>query len=115
MPMPDFRDLLLPRLPLLYDFAEIGRRIMIKAQKAPREWRATKTAKRVAFYLRVSTGGQTTANQRRELAAVAKRHGWNVVNVFSDNDGPVRWLDPSRRAGRVPLALATRGRDGPSP
>ena len=83
--MPDFRDLLLPRLTLRYDFAEIGRRIMIKAQKAPREWRATKTAKRVAFYLRVSTGGQTTANQRRELAAVAKRHGWNVVNVFSDN------------------------------
>lgn len=58
---------------------------MIKAQKAPRERKATKTAKRVAFYLRVSTGGQTTANQRRELAAVAKRHGWNVVNVFSDN------------------------------
>ena len=42
-------------------------------------------AKRVAFYQRVSTSGQTTANQRRELQAVAKRHGWNVVQVFEDN------------------------------
>lgn len=42
-------------------------------------------AKRVAFYQRVSTNGQTTANQRRELQAVAKRHGWNVVQVFEDN------------------------------
>ena len=80
--MPDFRDLLLPRLTLRYDFAEMAANV--SKQKA-REWRATKTPKRVAFYLRVSTGGQTTANQRRELAAVAKRHGWNVVNVFSDN------------------------------
>jgi DNA invertase Pin-like site-specific DNA recombinase len=31
------------------------------------------TGKRVAVYLRVSTGGQTTENQRRELAAVAKQ------------------------------------------
>jgi DNA invertase Pin-like site-specific DNA recombinase len=41
-------------------------------------------ARRVAIYLRVSTSGQTTANQRRELEAVAKRHGWQVVQVFSD-------------------------------
>ena len=47
--------------------------------------RAAPSAKRVAFYHRVSTGGQTTANQRRELQAVAKRHGWNVVAVFEDN------------------------------
>jgi DNA invertase Pin-like site-specific DNA recombinase len=42
-------------------------------------------AKRVAIYLRVSTTGQTTANQKRELEAVAARHGWDVVQVFSDN------------------------------
>jgi DNA invertase Pin-like site-specific DNA recombinase len=42
-------------------------------------------AKRVALYLRVSTTGQTTANQRRELEAVADRHDWDVVQVFSDN------------------------------
>lgn len=40
--------------------------------------------KRVAIYLRVSTAEQTTANQRRELEAVAARHGWAVVSVFED-------------------------------
>jgi DNA invertase Pin-like site-specific DNA recombinase len=40
--------------------------------------------KRVAIYLRVSTSEQTTANQRRELKAVAERHGWHVVAVFED-------------------------------
>ena len=40
--------------------------------------------KRVALYLRVSTSGQTVENQRRELRAVAKRHGWEVVAEFTD-------------------------------
>jgi DNA invertase Pin-like site-specific DNA recombinase len=40
--------------------------------------------KRVAFYLRVSTGEQTTANQRRELEAVARHRGWEVVAVYED-------------------------------
>jgi DNA invertase Pin-like site-specific DNA recombinase len=39
---------------------------------------------RVALYLRVSTDGQTTENQRRELLAVAERSGWNVVATFED-------------------------------
>jgi DNA invertase Pin-like site-specific DNA recombinase len=39
---------------------------------------------RVAIYLRVSTSEQTTVNQRRELEAVAKRHGWYVVSIFED-------------------------------
>ena len=43
-----------------------------------------KKPKRVALYLRVSTSEQTTKNQRRELNAVAKRHGWEVVLVFED-------------------------------
>jgi DNA invertase Pin-like site-specific DNA recombinase len=43
-----------------------------------------KRTKRVALYLRVSTSEQTTKNQRRELEAVAKRHGWDVVAVFED-------------------------------
>jgi DNA invertase Pin-like site-specific DNA recombinase len=43
------------------------------------------TMKRVALYIRVSTDKQTTANQRRELEAVAKRSGWKVVKVFEDN------------------------------
>lgn len=41
--------------------------------------------KRVAFYLRVSTGGQTVENQRRELAAAAEQRGWTVVEIYSDN------------------------------
>lgn len=41
-------------------------------------------SKRVALYLRVSTAGQTVENQRRQLMSVAKRHGWNVTDVFRD-------------------------------
>ena len=44
----------------------------------------TTEPKRVALYLRVSTTEQTTDNQRRELEAVADRHGWNVVAVYTD-------------------------------
>jgi 50S ribosomal subunit-associated GTPase HflX len=39
---------------------------------------------RVALYARVSTDGQTVANQRRELEAVAERHGWLIVEVLED-------------------------------
>ena len=42
--------------------------------------------KRVAFYLRVSTGDgqQTIENQRRALDEIAERAGWEVVEVYSD-------------------------------
>src|SRR5246500_3978882 len=40
--------------------------------------------RRVGIYLRVSTSGQTTENQRRELEAVAARSGWQVVGVYED-------------------------------
>jgi DNA invertase Pin-like site-specific DNA recombinase len=40
--------------------------------------------KKVGIYLRVSTDGQTTENQRRELAAVAARPGWEVVGFYED-------------------------------
>jgi DNA invertase Pin-like site-specific DNA recombinase len=40
--------------------------------------------KRVALYVRVSTDGQTVENQRRELQAAARRHGWHVAEVFAD-------------------------------
>jgi DNA invertase Pin-like site-specific DNA recombinase len=46
--------------------------------------RGSRVSKRVAIYLRVSTSEQTTTNQRRELHAVAKRHGRSVVQVFED-------------------------------
>ncbi len=38
----------------------------------------------VAIYTRVSTGGQTTANQLRELRAAAERLGHQVVAEFTD-------------------------------
>src|SRR5262245_50260596 len=44
-----------------------------------------KRDKRVALYLRVSTGEQTTRNQRRELEAAASRHGWTVAATFEDS------------------------------
>ena len=39
---------------------------------------------RAALYLRVSTGEQTTDNQRLELERVARRSGWQVVEVYED-------------------------------
>jgi DNA invertase Pin-like site-specific DNA recombinase len=41
-------------------------------------------AKRVAFYVRVSTDGQTVENQLGELRAVAGRHGWQVTQIYAD-------------------------------
>ncbi len=44
----------------------------------------TSKPRRVAIYARVSTDGQTTDNQLRELQAVAERHGWQVAETFID-------------------------------
>ena len=41
--------------------------------------------KQAAIYARVSTSGQTTDNQLRELRKVAKRQGWDVVAEYVDN------------------------------
>jgi DNA invertase Pin-like site-specific DNA recombinase len=41
--------------------------------------------RRAVFYLRVSTQDQTTANQERELYAVAERMGCDVVKVYKDH------------------------------
>ena len=41
--------------------------------------------KQAAIYARVSTSGQTTENQLRELRKVAKRQGWDVVAEYVDN------------------------------
>ena len=44
------------------------------------------TAKRnrVALYVRVSTDGQTVANQEHELRAIAEARGWDVIGIYSD-------------------------------
>ncbi|MGE0200711.1 MAG: recombinase family protein [Candidatus Melainabacteria bacterium] len=39
---------------------------------------------RVAFYLRVSTDGQTIENQQKELDLLAKLERWNDVEIFQD-------------------------------
>jgi DNA invertase Pin-like site-specific DNA recombinase len=39
---------------------------------------------RAAIYLRVSTTGQTTENQRLELERVAQQRGWEIVGVYED-------------------------------
>ena len=41
-------------------------------------------APRAALYLRVSTDGQTTENQRLELEAVAAHRKWEIVGVYED-------------------------------
>jgi DNA invertase Pin-like site-specific DNA recombinase len=41
--------------------------------------------KRAVLYLRVSTVEQTTANQERELRAVAERMGNEIVHVYKDH------------------------------
>jgi DNA invertase Pin-like site-specific DNA recombinase len=41
--------------------------------------------KRTVLYLRVSTIEQTTANQERELRAVAERMGWDIGKVYKDH------------------------------
>ena len=60
--------------------------------------------KLVALYMRVSTDGQTTENQRRELVDVAGRHGWQIVETFI-NEGisgaKARRRRPSNRASET--------------
>lgn len=43
-----------------------------------------KKSHRVAIYTRVSTDGQTCANQERELRAVAERKDCEIVQVYTD-------------------------------
>lgn len=46
--------------------------------------RAIQTVRRAAIYARVSTDGQTTENQLRELRQVTKRMNWEVVEEYID-------------------------------
>jgi hypothetical protein len=45
--------------------------------------------KRAALYARVSTSGQTTAQQLNELRAAAERHGWKIVGEYVDHGGEI--------------------------
>jgi DNA invertase Pin-like site-specific DNA recombinase len=45
---------------------------------------ASKGRVRVGLYVRVSTDGQTTANQRRELEEACAYREWEIVEVYED-------------------------------
>ena len=81
---------------------------------------------RAALYLRVSTDGQTVENQRRDLLAVAERHGWEIVTVFADEGvsgathnrderpstcGRSCWLSPARKRSISSRLGTCRGSD----
>jgi DNA invertase Pin-like site-specific DNA recombinase len=66
--------------------------------------------KRAAIYLRVSTDGQTVENQRRELRAAAKRHGWQVVETFAD-EGISGAKGRDKRPGLDKLLLGVARKD----
>lgn len=40
--------------------------------------------KKVALYARVSTDGQTVDNQLEQLNQIAERHGWEIVQTYTD-------------------------------
>ena len=44
----------------------------------------TTKPRRVAFYLRVSTDGQSTALQRRDLVEACAHRGWEVTELYED-------------------------------
>jgi len=63
---------------------------------------------KVAMYLRVSTDGQTTDNQRLELKRVAAARGWQVVHVYDDNGVSGAKGREYRKAFDALLKAATR-------
>ena len=66
--------------------------------------------KKAAIYLRVSTDGQTTEHQRRELLEVAARKGWKIVEVYEDAGISGAKGRDTRLALDTMLKEATRGR-----
>ena len=65
--------------------------------------------KRVAFYVRVSTDGQSTENQMMELERVAKQRDWEVVAVFDDNGVSGSKGRTDRKQFDEMIKAATRG------
>jgi DNA invertase Pin-like site-specific DNA recombinase len=66
--------------------------------------------KRAAFYLRVSTGEQTTQNQRRDLEATAASRGWEIVATYADAGISGAKDRDKRRGFDAMLKDATRGK-----
>ena len=78
----------------------------------------TAKPRRVALYLRVSTDGQSTALQRRDLVEACKHRGWEVTEVYEDagisgakgREGPQRFTGFARTPPAAALTLSPRGR-----
>lgn len=83
---------------------------LVHGQPRKRRGRIMAKAMRAAIYLRVSTGEQTTENQRRELEAAAAARGWTIVATYSD-EGISGAKGRDKRPGLdAMLKDATRGR-----
>ncbi len=67
-------------------------------------------AKRAVLYLRVSTGDQTVANQRRELEAAAEQRGWTITATYADEGISGAKGRDKRPALDAMLKDATRGK-----
>ncbi len=64
---------------------------------------------RAALYLRVSTDRQTTDNQERELLAVARQRGWEIVGTYNDDGVSGAKSREHRQQFDALLKDATRG------
>ena len=67
-----------------------------------------KEAQTCRLDLRVSTSEQTTRNQRRELHAVAERHGWDVVATEDAGVSGAKGRDKRPGFDRLMIAVARR-------
>lgn len=79
------------------------------------------TTKRAALYLRVSTEGQTTDNQRPDLERLARARGYDVVAVYQEQESAAkrrpahaRMLDDARRGAFNVLVVWALDRFGRS-
>ena len=70
---------------------------------------AALVSKKVALYLRVSTDGQTTDNQRIELESVARQRGWDIVAQYDDNGVSGAKGRQHRKQFDAMIKAATRG------
>jgi DNA invertase Pin-like site-specific DNA recombinase len=66
--------------------------------------------KQAAIYLRVSTDGQTTDNQRLALEQVAAHRGWKIVEVYTDHGISGAKARDKRPAFDAMCKDATRGK-----
>jgi DNA invertase Pin-like site-specific DNA recombinase len=75
-----YTSLVVLKMPYFLRFSAHGARGVIEMGTAMK----TAHTKRAALYARVSTDGQSTDNQIRELRQVAERNGWEIIQEYID-------------------------------